>query len=114
MAQVTASLQAADSPEGPEITYRPTDYSGLGYRVSTPPCDWGEAPSPPAQKGDTTAPAAEPKVSEASSKDSTVDPALAMRRRQFAIRRESTIGAMVMTEKWEDTEIRRRFRNYEI
>lgn len=45
---------------------------------------------------------------------SNVDPVTAQRRRQFANRRESTIGAMVMAEKWEDNEIRRRFRNYEI
>ena len=45
---------------------------------------------------------------------SNVDPITAQRRRQFASRRESTIGAMVMAEKWEDNEIRRRFRNYEI
>ena len=43
-----------------------------------------------------------------------IDSKTALRRRQFASRRESTIGAMVMAEKWEDNEIRRRFRNYEI
>ena len=45
----------------------------------------------------------------------TDDEQVAMRRRQqFAVRRQSTIGAMVMAEKWEDNEIRRRFRNYEL
>ena len=39
---------------------------------------------------------------------------VSIRRRQFAVRRQSTIGAMVMTERWEDGDIRRRFRNYEI
>ena len=37
----------------------------------------------------------------------------AMRRQRFA-RRQSSIGAMVMTSKFDDNEMRRRFRTYEI
>jgi hypothetical protein len=51
------------------------------------------------------------------SRDSTSGPEdakTAMRRKLFAIRRESTIGTMVMAEKLDDNEIRRKFRNYEI
>ena len=36
----------------------------------------------------------------------------AMRRQRFA-RRQSSIGAMVMTNKFDDNEMRRRFRTYE-
>ena len=43
-----------------------------------------------------------------------IDSKTAMRRRQFATRRESSIGAMVMTNKFDDNDIRRKFRNYEI
>ena len=43
-----------------------------------------------------------------------IDSNTAMRRKQFATRRESSIGAMVMTNKFEDNDIRRKFRNYEI
>ena len=39
---------------------------------------------------------------------------ISMRRKQFATRRESSIGAMVMTNKFDDGDIRRKFRNYEI
>ena len=42
------------------------------------------------------------------------DAKIAMRRTLFAIRRESTIGTMVMAEKLDDNDIRRKFRNYEI
>ena len=45
---------------------------------------------------------------------SSSNQALSMRRKQFASRRESSIGAMVMTNKFNDNDIRRKFRNYEI
>ncbi len=103
---------AAEDDETEDVTYDGTNYGELGYRVSTPPGEWeSEPPKPPAQKLKKRVSSTE--MSEAS-KSTEVDPATAMRRRQFASRRESTIGAMVMAEKWEDTEIRRRFRNYEI
>ena len=51
--------------------------------------------------------------SQSASKDGE-DAKIAMRRKLFAIRRESTIGTMVMAEKLDDNDIRRKFRNYEI
>ena len=46
--------------------------------------------------------------------NSYTERSLSMRRKQFASRKESSIGAMVMTNKFDDSDIRRRFRNYEI
>ena len=46
--------------------------------------------------------------------NSYTERSLSMRRKQFASRKESSIGAMVMTNKFDDNDIRRRFRNYEI
>ena len=81
--------------------YEPTPYKSVGFRIATPP---------PSIWSDTENPG--PKPSQSPPK--TTDSGTAMRRRQFAVRRQSTIGAMVMAEKWDDNEIRRRFRNYEI
>ena len=43
-----------------------------------------------------------------------VESRIAMRRKQFATRRESSIGAMLMTNKFDDSDIRAKFRTYEI
>jgi len=88
-----------------EIVYDPTPYEKLGLRMDTPPPEWQENVENLEPKGNTV---------KKKENASNVDPITAQRRRQFASRRESTIGAMVMAEKWEDNEIRRRFRNYEI
>lgn len=89
------------------INYEPTPYEKLGLRVTTPPPDWNLA-KPVEKKKSIEEEEVEEVVVE------SVDKSTAMRRKQFASRRESTIGAMVMAEKLEDNEIRRRFRNYEI
>ena len=85
----------------PEEFYNPIPYSQIPFRMATPPFEeWSSN-----------------KLEERSSNAKEIEekqPQVAMRRRQFAVRRQSTIGAMVMAEKWEDSEIRRRFRNYEI
>ena len=47
-------------------------------------------------------------------KNQQIDSKTAMRRRQFTTRRQSSIGAMVMTNKFDDNDIRRKFQNYEI
>ena len=100
-----AAAQIPD-PEEDGIDYDPTPYEKLGLRVSTPPLSiFGQSE----ESKSTRIP-----VAAASTSSSGQDPVTAMRRRQFAVRRQSTIGAMVMAEKWEDNEIRRRFRNYEI
>jgi hypothetical protein len=94
------------------ISYDPTPYDNLGLRISTPPPDWlsaDDSSSKPVLQTTST-----DENLEEEDENKSVDPTTAMRRRQFATRRESTIGAMVMAEKWEDKEIRRRFRNYEI
>ena len=97
------------SPSTDEVGtfYDPTPYDELGFRIKTPPLSiWSEdaASSQLVQK---------PIHSQPSLSADNLDPATALRRAKFA-RRQSTIGAMVMAEKWEDSEIRRRFRNYEI
>lgn len=105
---------ANENTDENEITYEATPYNQLGLRLETPPPEWqnqsdnDENVEPTAKK--------EHANKEESIKPSSnrVDSKTALRRRQFANRRESTIGAMVMAEKWEDNEIRRRFRNYEI
>jgi len=99
--------ESEESDDHSDVTYEPTPYESLGLRIATPPPGWLKSEE---NKENAKKPAAADEKEPAS----TVDSATAMKRRQFAIRRESTIGAMVMAEKWDDNEIRRRFRNYEI
>ena len=44
----------------------------------------------------------------------TADTSTAQKRKQFAVRRESSIGAMLMTNKFADDDLRMKFRTYEI
>lgn len=92
-----------------EEFYEPIPYSNIPFRMATPPFE---------EWSDSRVVEKNPKMTTTSTELSGAPHAsehVAMRRRQqFAVRRQSTIGAMVMAEKWEDSEIRRRFRNYEI
>ena len=87
----------------PEDTvYEATPLSDLHFRVETPPPEWEQkAKNKEPEKPKPTA-------------VNKVDEQVAKRRQQFAQRRDSSIGAMMMVNQMEDTEIRRRFRNYEI
>jgi len=98
--QVTSATATVD-----EDTYDPTPYDKVGFRINTPPPSfWNDD-----QKGRINQHSSDEKQL-----DSSPDPATAVKRRQFAVRRQSTIGAMIWADKYDDNEIRRRFRNYEI
>ena len=85
--------------------FEPTPYDKIPFRMATPPFEEWATPSPSSTK-------TLPMTNEENK--TTPSDQVTMRRRQFAVRRQSTIGAMVMTERWDDGDIRRRFRNYEI
>ena len=102
----------------PEDTeYDATPYSGLGFRVETPPGDWGWDKSEEEIKAERQAKMDREKPLSSSSSGGArpkVDPATVKKRQAFAQRRDSSIGAMMMVDQMDDREIRRRFRNYEI
>lgn len=93
------------------VTYQPTPYDSLGFSVPSPMEEWKKFPmEEEAGKLDKSDKTSKPDVS----MEKEVDSRTAMRRKQFATRRESSIGAMVMTNKLDDDDIRRKFRTYEI
>ena len=92
-----------DSSVEEDLEYEPTPYDKIGFRMGTPPPSFWKSSE---EK--------ENYRTEAKKSGAVMDADTAMKRRQFAVRRQSTIGTMVMAEKWDDNEIRRRFRNYEI
>ena len=97
-----------NEPEDDQF-YHPIPYNQIPFRMATPPFEeWVANPS-----SSEVAQAADVANDVAKSTGQQGDQ-VSIRRRQFAVRRQSTIGAMVMTERWEDGDIRRRFRNYEI
>ena len=100
------------SNDSDEISYDPIPYDKIGFRMGTPPgLFWNEESNSNDQKEniDRT-----DKNLESEKNKKNPDANTAMRRKQFAVRRQSTIGTMVMADKWDDNEIRRKFRNYEI
>jgi len=96
---------ASDATAIDEDTYDPIPYDKLGLRVNTPP---------PSFWNDDQKEALTQHPSNEQQPNPSSDPSTAVRRRQFAVRRQSTIGAMIWADKYDDNEIRRRFRNYEI
>jgi len=97
---------STDSTANEDTTYDPTPYEKVGFRITTPP--------PTFWKDDSSKEKLCHPQSTLDRNSIDHDPATAMKRRQFAVRRQSTIGAMIWAEKYDDNEIRRRFRNYEI
>ena len=61
-----------------------------------------------------TAPNKETSKESLSRQQTTTDTSTAQKRKQFAVRRESSIGAMLMTNKFADDDLRMKFRTYEI
>jgi len=88
-----------------EDVYNPTPYEEIGFRIDTPP---------PSFWNDDHNGRLNQHASNEQPPNPSPDPATVMKRRQFAVRRQSTIGAMIWADKYDDNEIRRRFRNYEI
>ena len=78
------------------ITYDPTPYDQLGLRVGTPPPDWKdnvenvEPTKKTENKEDTSKPPS------AATTSNNVDSRTALRRRQFASRRESVRGLLLL------------------
>jgi len=94
------------------VTYEPTPYETLGYRVPSPVDEWktgeGAAAAATAPKKETS------EESLVRQQSTTADTSTAQKRKQFAVRRESSIGAMLMTNKFADDDLRMKFRTYEI
>ena len=92
------------------IIFQVNFFLQLGYRIDTPPPELDIESLP---TGNIEKVPLKPQLSRTKSKDGD-DSKIAMRRKLFAVRRESTIGTMVMADKLDDNDIRRKFRNYEI
>lgn len=108
--QEDASDEQATIDDDKDTTYDPTPYEKVGFRINTPPPTfWNDEDD----KKNLNMKQEQQTQAEQYT-DPSSDPATAMRRRQFAVRRQSTIGTMIWAEKYDDNEIRRRFRNYEI
>lgn len=117
------------------VSYDPTPYESLGYRVPSPVDEWKSSGFVSSAKTGTGSEGATSKSSSATannsfptsanegrgfkakegvSRQNSTDPSTAQRRKQFATRRESSIGAMVMTNKFADDDLRMKFRTYDI
>jgi len=104
---VPPEVREEDDEDDDGVTYEPTPYGSLGYRVPSPVEEWRSETS-----GPTAATQKPAKTRQAST--TTTDTATAQKRKQFATRRESSIGAMLMTNKFSDDDLRSKFRTYEI
>jgi len=127
-----AAKEDTDEEEDDGVTYEPTAYQDLGYRIPSPVSEWKEqtsrdeqepASSSHQRQTTTSSPTGasgagslnrDVSVEDGKVNDDKVDSRIAMRRKQFATRRESSIGAMLMTNKFDDRDIRSKFRTYEI
>ena len=88
-----ASDDQATIDEEKNTSYDPTPYENVGFRINTPPPTfWNDEDDK--KNLNMQQPQAEQYT------DPSPDPATAMRRRQFAVRRQSTIGAMIWAEKY--------------
>lgn len=100
-------------------TYPPTDLNDLGIRVDSPPPEWGwddpdwnegeVAKEAKAEEDDT--------LSEMASTSAVAAPpsnGIDERRKKFAQRQDSSVGAVMIFDKLSDNEMRKKFRNYEI
>ena len=105
--QTEDNLPEEEDPELDQF-YHPIPYSQIPFRMATPPFEEWIATSPSQSSSEVSPPQPRDDAKVANGDQ------VSLRRRQFAVRRQSTIGAMVMTERWEDGDIRHRFRNYEI
>ena len=83
---------STDSAADEDTTYDPTPYEKVGFRITTPP--------PTFWKDDSSKEKLCHHQSTSDRNSTDHDPATAMRRRQFAVRRQSTIGAMIWAEKY--------------
>ena len=83
---------STDSIADEDTTYDPTPYEKVGFRITTPP--------PTFWKDDSSKEKLCHHQSTSDRNSIDHDPATAMRRRQFAVRRQSTIGAMIWAEKY--------------
>ena len=83
---------STDSTADEDTTYDPTPYEKVGFRITTPP--------PTFWKDDSSKEKLCHHQSTSDRNSIDHDPATAMRRRQFAVRRQSTIGAMIWAEKY--------------
>ena len=82
---------ASDATAIDEDTYDPIPYDKLGLRINTPP---------PSFWNDDQNEALTQHPSNEQQPNPSSDPATAVRRRQFAVRRQSTIGAMIWADKY--------------
>ena len=105
--------EPVESPDDADdcITYDPTPYDRLGYRIASPVQEWKDLDSPKVEERDDSRSAND---KENIVEEDKVDSRTAQRRKQFATRRESSIGAMLMTNKFDDEDLRKKFRTYEI
>ncbi len=119
-----------------DIEYEPTPYDSHDFRVASPDPDWewgkpeeerkefkkamenvNEIRREVAEKNAAKASGgARPKLKSSSSISGNppVDVETAIKRQQFAKRRDSSVATMMLVEPISDEEMRRRFRNYEI
>ena len=117
------SATSVDGEPDDLMTYPPTDLNDLGIRVDSPPPEWGWD-DPNWNEGEVTK---EVKAEEGDTlgemavrADVTSTPAappsegIDERRKKFAQRQDSSVGAVMIFDKLSDNEMRKKFRNYEI